>query len=922
MNALEIDYRLERLATAGPADGLLVETDRAVDVLRVVGALDRAGVGAVVHAVSTGFLVLGDHPLPPRAPEPGILRVRRLGGRLYVPAQGSLSPSLLQYEMEGLTRDRGLVFLPDGRVLAFDPSGPLSAAELCEPPIAPREAWAPLPEAPARAARIVEVMRETPSNRPDDWLETGGEGIGTQENRAPGSGAPGEAMGRTRMGAGRGMLWLGQALNMPGLARLGARWMGAAMDATPRLAEGVLGRQETALRDLLRQFREGKIEDALRRALPLGQGTERGATVSNGADLPSNDLSYSLRSLMSSSGGTASYWFGGFDVQKELMREYEKAAEAATRRGDYRRAAYIHAKLLGDFKTAAAVLLRGGLAHDAAILLLERVKDPLEAALAFEAAGEFDRALHLYLEHDQYRRAGDLLQRLGETEAALEQYLRSAEQLSASPEGAHLAGEILRVKAGRPDLARPYYELGWSRRSGYSALACASELARINAAMGEAKQLLTLAAEVDAHFAAVPGQYQAAAKFFNELAALGEQPAMAAARDELRDRALICLSRRLTERGAPDPKATPMVGILFGPRAWTPDLLSDAEYAASGGRGREAPAKPAKRSPSLPRKVGQGLVTAVAFAAEREELFLGFQSGEVLRVDPFTSEVNRLALYPTPVSGLAVDHAAENLAVLWKSPSRRAVLAGYSRRPDGTFQMAEGRSERRAEHIRLASWISDTKEPIVGLWQDGRVSLLRGPGLIPVGRVQMDDAETETEAWPMLVPVPGHEVPMVVLVESSGRWTFGTIDGGVIGTRGVGWSPTVPKVTALSQPQAAVMAAGRSRVEIAGVGEGGSLFRTVLEFTEQEQAPVVVTTNLSASDLGYRAATLVRSGRVTGVTPQSVHWLRGVSTRFSRLATADHALPQVVSCHALHRTSDLLLVSRDGHLETLPMPPS
>src|SRR5262249_50198220 len=151
------------------------------------------------------------------------------------------------------------------------------------------------------------------------------------------------------------------------------------------------GRQEAALRALLRDFREGNLDRALRRALPFGETGERGGVPSSGAHLPENNLAYSLTDILGSGGGPAGYWLGGHDVWTELAEEYRKAARQAARRGDFRRAAYIYGKLLRDYRLAANTLLQGGLAHDAAVLYLTKVGDSLAAARAFEAAGEVDR---------------------------------------------------------------------------------------------------------------------------------------------------------------------------------------------------------------------------------------------------------------------------------------------------------------------------------------------------------------------------------------------------------------------------------------------------------------------------------------------------------------------------------------------------
>src|SRR5262249_23927868 len=153
---------------------------------------------------------------------------------------------------------------------------------------------------------------------------------------------------------------------------------------------------------------------------------------------------------------------GGFDVQAELVHEYTRAAERASKRGDYRRAAYIYGKLLGDYRSAANALLRGGLHHDAAVVLLERGNDVPGAARAFEAAGEVDRALQLYRQRGDHVEAGDLLRRAGEEDAALAEYQVAAHRLAASGQGLLAAGELMRVKTGRPDLALPYFAAGWA----------------------------------------------------------------------------------------------------------------------------------------------------------------------------------------------------------------------------------------------------------------------------------------------------------------------------------------------------------------------------------------------------------------------------------------------------------------------------
>ena len=221
-------------------------------------------------------------------------------------------------------------------------------------------------------------------------------------------------------------------LGIKALADLGARWIGRAVERVPRLTEAMLGKQEGALRELLRQFREGDVDQALRHALPLGGQGGRGGVPSGDGKLPTVDPTYSLQSLLGSGRGPSGIWFGGFDVQAELAREYRKAAEEAERRGDYRRAAYIHGKLLNDFATAAHLLARGGLHRDAAILYLNRLKDLPGRGPRLRGGrrgrpgpGSSTARMAMHAE------AGDLLRRVGEEEAAVAEYLLAADPLAA-----------------------------------------------------------------------------------------------------------------------------------------------------------------------------------------------------------------------------------------------------------------------------------------------------------------------------------------------------------------------------------------------------------------------------------------------------------------------------------------------------------
>ncbi|WP_197446988.1 tetratricopeptide repeat protein [Tautonia plasticadhaerens] len=863
---------------------------------------------------------------------PGTIRLRRLGRGLFVPVDADLVPALLEDEVEGLTRGRGLVFLPGGTALRFDPDRPLPTSRLLGVDRADGlPGWESPPEGPTRADRLVEVSLDLPGDDAEARLGAGGDDIATEETRPEDTGAPRRALGGAAMGAGRGMMWLGRTLGMSGLSGMGARWIGSAMELAPRLGEALLGKQEGALRDLLREFREGDVERALRRALPLGKGNERGASAAGSADLPERDPSYSLPDILGppgvGRGGGAGYWFGGFDVQQELIREYHRAAQAAARRGDYRRAAFIYARLLEDYRLAAGVLLQGGLARDAALIYLEKLDDRPAAARAFEAAGEFDRALALYRGLDDFERAGDLLARLGEPEEALEAYLRAADRI-VDLEGDHLkAGELLRSRASRPDLASRFFADGWAARPGPNAVSCAVELARSWADSGEAAPLRSLVAEAD-ELLGPPGHEADASRFYNELARLADLPGLAPCRVELRDRALIGLAGKLRQRAGPGASAPPgLASSLFGPaREWSADLIRDAEYALRASARPRAVGEPRPASPpprATTSRLVDGPVTAVAFARGAGLAFLGTRSGDVYRLDPARGEAERLGRYAMPVCSLAVDEAGGALSVLWHDPeSGRTVLASYARRPDGSYRMTEGRAvtARSAGDRPFLAPPAPGMAGEVALWDGRSYVLLRGASLTPWGEIPRG-ADEDGGPPPASVLLPMGPAPSATLLELGPprSWAWLAPDLGPVDRLAVPWSPRPPIEAAGASPSLSWIREDPGRLILAGLGDGGVLHQTTLSLRRD---PIAVEGNASWSspEAIFRAACLVRPGLLAGVGADAVHWLRAEPGRLARRSTTGIALGSTLAAVPSPKTGELVLIGADGRAERLPLP--
>ncbi|HEU5116750.1 MAG TPA: hypothetical protein VFT74_08765, partial [Isosphaeraceae bacterium] len=496
---------------------------------------------------------------------------------------------------------------------------------------------------------------------------------------------------RGRSIVARTMLGLGRSLGWKGLQALGRTWLGhPPLASLPAPGGTIESRQAEALRALLREFREGDPERALRHALPFRETGDRPVPNSNRADhLPEQPVTYSLGALLGPSDrGNASLWTGGEDLLAELVKEYRLAAQRARDRGDFRRAAFILGRLLLDYSAAARALLDGGLYRDAAILYLAKLGDPMAAARAFEAACEFERALALYRRHRHHVEAGDLLLKIGRNSEALFEFQQAATSLirdGSTAVGYLLAGRLILHKALQYDLALRYFLAGWNLRDPAGSLSCALEMVDRLAD----QDLTVLAEEVDAFFLSHPQSPTRMALWYNRLAFVSDQPERKPVRESLRDRARAGLARSLDRELQTGVRPAPVVASLFTPQGrWSTSFLRDAEFAARE-RARQIASlsqPTARTSGYLDIKVGEGRVVSCTSAPVADMIHLGFQSGSVISIHIPTMEFIPVAPTGAPVVSIASDPGSMMLAILRLGQGGQGELHTFSRLPNGRYQ--------------------------------------------------------------------------------------------------------------------------------------------------------------------------------------------------------------------------------------------
>jgi hypothetical protein len=897
-HGVKIAYSVRRFETTAPAAALLVpghDPAALFDVLRRLG-LDPL---SRVFAVADGFVV--KLPVASDVALAGAVRLRAMAADLLLPVDADLEPELLPDEAAALVRQRGLVFLPGPRVLSYAPDAPLPVTALLHLGPLDKPQCATLPQPPRLAESVVEMtLADTGA---DDVLDAGRSDIGSEPPELPEGKLPARAAAQALMKLGQGFAALGKGLGLRGLSAAGARLLAAAMTLAPKLSEELLGRQEAALRALLEDFRAGNIERALRRALPLNADPGRGAGPAQDASLPTHRLFYSLLELLGSGGGVGALWATPADTYQQLQAEYRKQAELAARQGDYRRAAFILARLLNDFRGAATVLGQGGLQRDAARIYEHKLHDLAAAARAWESAGEIDRAVALFHKLGDHAAAGDALRRAGEVERAILEYHLAADRLAAGA-AFYEAAELLANRAHRTDLALDYYRRGWQAPGATAALPCLLRLVQHHAQAGEIEALRGYIDEADPF---LQNRLLDAGKFYNRLAQLAETPPVAAAADELRDRALCGLARRL--RSSEGQPAAARWNALFGAQGpWPAPLLHDAQYALKQSRRAGARVEPRILH------AGNSGVTAFCHAPGSGAVFLGFADGEIICYQPRDGSLTVVARDPGTVVGLAAHAAGSCLAVLQQTGEDEARLRLLQR---------THRFETRGEgSIRSTTppWMCTpsfqglTGDVLIGCGRD--YQSYRLPGLVR----EQTFASADVEELPVAGcngMLPGQPPRQFLLsVHEHGMLEVWLRDAGqqalwqACGRAHLGWTPGLPGDVTLRQSSLHV-APEAQQLLVTGLDDNGVLHQSCASPLVPEASHI--RSYFAHGADRYRTFAVLQPGRIAAVHERGVDWCSPGSDQPQRTRVR---LTDPVAAVPLSGET-LLVIGADGTLTTL-----
>lgn len=911
---MDIPFRLIRRESVLPTQALLVPSVEVRDLLEVVAAV--GGGWPAVFPLAGRFLVVPAGPFP--ATIPGTIRLRRLAGELYIPADSDLVPSLRTDEAVDLTASRGLVFLPGGPVLGFDPARPLpESATLSLGPIRRRE-WTAFPERPEQPEKLHAIRYDAPpdaivaileAGQPDGTNPLGGE---IPEDARPPAGSTGQRISAsTQFAMGQFLNWVGRNFGIASWAQAGANMARRAVEQVPRLSEKVFGEQEAALRELLRQFQAGDIEKALRRApIAVPDPDGKPAQIGGGSTLSEKDARYSLRSLLGTGGVAGVVWLGGGDVWGQLAAEYRKLAEEAVRTGDFRRAAYLYGVLLRDPRQAAKVLDSGGLHRDAAILYRDKLHDRAAAAACFERAGCWDEAVAILQELEEFEKAGDLYRRIGEESAACEMYGLAAEKLARA--GRYLAaGDLTRGKAGNLDRAESYFRQGWEN-GGSDALGCGGRLVEDRIHAGEWDDLRAIVDQAEIRFA--PPRADEAGRFFSHLTETADHRAPKPVAADLRDRAKLALAVHLRDTARTGRSATAAISTLFGNHAaWSAPVVRDAREALR----RESATKPrGSEGTSYPRvQLVRGPVSAAVVARGTFDLVVAGAGGEVAI---FWADGGEVEAVPGKVSGspaaLACGGNARTFVVL-ATNSDGCFLSGF-RKPSSSTGWDSWDNERVVNPDRNIPYLEGSLFDLGDLHRLGLFRLRNGSSQVLYSAPKLETIGTLLDASGAN-PVP---VFAQSFKDSQWIWSDRWLRVDTVSTQ-LPWLPAVPAGSSFVFPPVDWLTPAPDTLELAGIAEDGAVYWTE---AKREESYLTASTSTATTPAGYQAACLIRPGLLAAITADNhVHWLRADGSPTLRRWGPTRVLADPGRAVFLaHRptTNEVVVVFDDGSATRIPKP--
>lgn len=144
----------------------------------------------------------------------------------------------------------------------------------------------------------------------------------------------------------------------------------------------------------------------------------------------------------------------------KIRNKYEELAEKYIAEKDYKKAAKVYINLLQDHYRGAKTLEDGGFYTEAAVIYLKKLKNKSDAAVCYEKAKQYKKAIDLYKELGHKEKVGDLYRTINDIknsntyyQMVVDDYVNNSQMIKGSL--------IYRKKMEMPEEAQKILLKGW-----------------------------------------------------------------------------------------------------------------------------------------------------------------------------------------------------------------------------------------------------------------------------------------------------------------------------------------------------------------------------------------------------------------------------------------------------------------------------
>jgi hypothetical protein len=310
--------------------------------------------------------------------------------------------------------------------------------------------------------------------------------------------------------------------------------------------------------------------------------------------------------------------------------------------------------------------------------------------------------------------------------------------------------------------------------------------------------------------------------------------------------------------------------------------------------------------------VGNSRVTAVGQLPVGNQIFLGFENGEVISFHPASGGIHVLARESGPILSLVVDASKTYLVILSQMAPDKVCLRVISR--ELGFRMIDYYWLTVIEPARLAACALSCMTDFAVLCHGNSYRLFALPNLVGASSIPYG---------------PSEEVPEIVIhgrLDAKNLWMLAIYDRraelltGHPPRRTVQsytytplWVPGVNQESTLAQVPLHAVLLDTGNLELAGIDSNGSLQRSMLSF---KNISIKTTSFHPVGAERYRAFACVRSELMAGVHAHGVDWwtpsrVRPVQTKVP--------LNNPIAAFPLPETRELLIIGAEGWLTRVPV---